>query len=48
MFLPYHEDAVFSALSEVVKNLQPLLVSLEGMRECGFLHELSCIISDPG
>lgn len=48
MFLPYDEPIVKQALYEAVLNLNPLLSSLEDMELHGSLHELSCIISDPG
>ena len=48
MFLPFDEPVVQAALREAVSNLAPLLTNLESMLQCGVLHELSCIISDPG
>ena len=48
MFLPFEEPVVQAALREAVSNLAPLLTNLENMLQCGVLHELSCIISDPG
>lgn len=48
MFLPYAEPIVKKALQEAVTNLSPFLLGMDGMKDSGNLHELSCIISDPG
>ena len=48
MFLSYNSLATKTALFEAVQNLNPLLHAIDGMLETGSLHELSCIISDPG
>ena len=48
MFLPYAEPIVQKALKEAATNLSPLLLEMDNMKDTGNLHELSCIISDPG
>ena len=48
MFLPYSAPIVQQALHEAVRNMKPFLLSLADMETTGTLHELSCIISDPG
>ena len=48
LFLPFDNPAIQSALREVISNLKPLLLQLEGMEEVGVLHELSSIVSDGG
>jgi hypothetical protein len=36
------------ALKEAANNLKPFLLEMPGMAERGMVHEISCIISDPG
>lgn len=46
LFLPSSNAIIQAALKEALRNLKPLLLSLDDMESEGVLHELSCIVSD--
>lgn len=46
MFLPMSEPTVRQAMEELAQNMGPLLK--EAVGKDGMLHELSCLVADPG